>query len=109
MVNLKGDDLCGDGGADIGPQDNPNSLSQGHKARIDKADRHYGCCAAALDDGGDGKPDKDRYYPIVGEGLQDPPHPVSSGLLEPLGHEPHADEKKTYSPDKAKYQLLRFH
>ena len=53
--------------------------------------------------------DEDRDYSIVGEGLQDPPHPVSSSLLEPLGHEPHPDKEETYSSNEAEYQLLSFH
>ena len=106
---LKGDDLCGNGGADIRPQDDPDGLIERHEACIDKADRHDRGGAAALNDGGDSDPYKDRHYPIVGKGLQDSPHSVASGLLEPLGHKPHPDEKEANSSDEAEYQLLGFH
>ena len=91
---LEGDDLGRHRGADIGAQHDAEGLLQAHEPGVHQAHGHHRGGARALDDGGDGRPGKDRHDPVRGELLQYASQTGAGDLLERIRHQMHPEEEE---------------
>ena len=99
---VEGRDLCGDGGADVGAQDDAEGLREGHEAGRDKADEHHVRGAGALDEQRDQQADRHAGQPVGGDLLQDFTQLVAGGVFEAGGHERHSVQKKSDAAKQGK-------
>ena len=104
--NFESDQLSGDGGADIGTENNADGLIKRHQTCVDKSHHHDGSGTRGLDDSRNGKPHQGADKTVRGQGGKNFPHFVAGHLLQPLGHDFHAEEKETQPPKQTKNQCL---
>ena len=93
-------ELCRDGGADIGPHDDADRLLQLHDARVNEADAHDGGGGGALDQSGDQRAQQDTPEHIAGQPFQYALQTAAGQLLQAVGHGGHAEEEGSDGPDE---------
>jgi len=91
---FEGDDLGGHGGADIGAEDHPEGLLHGHEPGIHQAHGQDRGGARTLNDGGNGRPGKDRHDPVRGKLLQYAAQSRPCYPLERIRHQMHPEEEE---------------
>ena len=89
-AHIQRDELPGDGGADVGPHDDPYGLTQGHHTGVDKAHYHDGGGGGGLDDRRDDGAHQNAQKPVGRQPLQDALHPVAGSGLQAGAHHLHA-------------------
>ena len=94
LGQLQGDDLGGDGGADVSAEDDAQRLGQVHQASVHKAHNHHGYGAGALDDGGDDGANQHAHQAVAGEGFQQLAHLVARGAFEALAQVVHTVQEE---------------
>ena len=96
-AQVEGDELGGDGGADVGAENDPHGLDQRQETCVDEADDHDGGGGAGLDDGGDESPGQQGGDPVAGEARKDLPHIFPGGLPDPVAHHHHAQQEEGHA------------
>ena len=89
-AHVQGDELAGDGGADIGAHDDPHRLFQRHHAGVDEAHHHDSGGGGGLDDRGNARAHQDAQEAVGGQPLQNALHAVARRGLQAGAHHLHA-------------------
>ena len=98
--HIQGDQLSGDGGADIGPHNDPYRLPQGHHARVDKAHHHHGRGRGGLDDCSDDRAHQYAQQSVGRELFQYPLHSIARRSLQAGAHHLHPVEEQGKPPQQ---------
>ena len=88
------DQHAGDGGTDVGTEDNAGGLGQIHDAGIDKAHDHHGGGRRGLDDHGNEDTQQEAEDSIPGQFFQKILHFGTGCQLQPVAHVLHTEQER---------------
>jgi hypothetical protein len=100
LLDPEGEELDGDGGADVGAQDHPERLGKGQQAGGDEADQHQGGGRRRLDDRGHQRARTHRGQPGAGHASEQVAEMAARRALQPLADELHAVEQQSEAPEE---------
>ena len=92
---VQGNQDAGDGGTDVGAEDDTGSLGQVHDPGVDKAHDHDGGGRGRLNDHGDQNAQQEAQEPIPGQLLQQVLHFGSGSHLQTVAHVLHSEQEGT--------------
>lgn len=94
---LEGDQLGGDGGADVCAENDACRLINIHQPRVDEADDHDGRGRGGLHQHRKEHTYKQSEQAVAGQHLQQMSQTVTSGALQLVAHHFHAEQEQTQS------------
>ena len=92
---VQGNQDAGDGGTDVGTEDDTGGLGQIHDPGVDKAHDHDGGGRGRLNDHGDQNAQQEPQEPIPGQLLQQVLHFGSGSHLQTVTHVLHSEQEGT--------------
>jgi hypothetical protein len=104
VLDLEGQELHGEGRADVRAQDHAERLAEADEARRDEADQHEGGRRGGLDQRRRERPRADGGQPRPRGAHQQVPQAPARRALEPLAAELHAVEQECQSPEERQQQ-----
>ena len=93
--SIQCDQHAGNGGTDVGTQDNAGGLSQIHDTGIDKAHGHNGGCGGGLDHHGNQQTYQKAQNRITGQLFQQILHAGTGSQCQAVAHVLHAEQEHT--------------
>ena len=100
ILYLDGENLAGDGGADVGSHDHADGLGERHEPGIHEADRHDRGGAAALDEHRNASPNKYPHERGFGQSTYQLPETIPGDELQGLTDQLDGEEEKPNSSEK---------
>src|SRR3989454_121074 len=94
------DQLNGEGGADVGAENQPERLPESHEARGDEPDQHQRRGRRGLDEGSDRRAREHGHEPSARQPREEVAQPAAEGALERLAAEPDPVEQERHAPEQ---------
>ena len=109
LGDFEGHNLRGNGGADIGPHDDPDRLGHGHQTGSDEADHQHRGHRRRLDDRSDEGPGNCSHEAIGGQLGENHLHALAGYRLEGIGHLLHAEQENGQTAEQLHGHVAPLH